>query len=192
MGRRYLTETVLLVEGHKQHSGLIQSVLKRAYPELKVDAVATLATSLKRLKEKRYKLILSDFGLKELAGAALLTRLKTAAPETPIIVLSSKQNNGDPAEVMELGAEDYILKNREALQDLPQIVEKALLRRKFSLQGPLAAVPINILSRIGSELDQLKARSNMIAKNAVNAPIIDSLQDSIGRLKKLAYKILPS
>lgn len=191
MERGNLKKQILLVEGNKRHIELIRSVLKKQLPEVSVDPVATLQTALKRLKEKEYQLILSDFILKNVCGAELIRKLKEASPHTPLIVVTGKGDHDTPSEVIKMGADDYVVKNRESLKTLPHMVEKFLLRRKFSFAGPLTAVPLPLVKKIGTELDLLLARSNLIAKNAANTEIIDSIQEQINKLKKIAQKILP-
>ena len=82
-------------------------------------------------------------------------------------------------------------KDRQSLKSLPHLVERALLKRRFAFARSMANVPTQMMERLGSELDQLLARSNLIAKNATNASIIDGMQEQIDRLKKMAQKYLP-
>jgi DNA-binding NtrC family response regulator len=191
MGTKDATIRILLADSNRQHIELIKANLKKTYPDIKIDSVVTQATALKKLKQKDYHLILSEIALKDVDGQNLIHAYKKAAPQIPIIVITGKGDADQATQAIQWGADDYLFKNREALKALPHMIEKALLKKRFSLAS-YTEIPVSIIQKMGSELDLLLARSHMIAKNATNADIVDGLQDQITKLKKLAQKILPS
>ena len=191
MGNQNDMLRVLLADSNRQHIELIKSSLKKQYPQIKIDSVAMRATALKRLKENNYHLILSEISLKDSDGHHLIRDLKQAAPEIPVIVITGKGDSEQATQAIEWGADDYLFKNRDSLKTLPHLIEKILLKKRFTI-STFAQVPITILNRMGSELDVLLVKSQMLAKNAANADVIDGFQDQITKLKKLAQKILPS
>lgn len=182
---------LLLADNNQQHIELIKASLKKRYPDIKIDSVALRSTAIKRLKQNEYQLILSELELKDAIGQNLIRDYKQAAPETPIIVITGKGDADQATQAIKWGADDYLFKNRESLKTLPHLIEKTLLKRRFSL-ATFANVPVTILHRMGSELDVLLVKSQLLAKNAANADIIDGLQDQITKLKKLAQKVLPA
>jgi DNA-binding NtrC family response regulator len=185
------TIRILLADNNRQHIEVIKAALTKENSNFKVDSVATRATAIKRLKEKEYQLILSELTLKDGDGQDLIHSFKKVASQIPIIVITGKGDAEQATQAIQWGADDYLFKNRESLKALPHMIEKALLKRRFSLAS-FTEVPVTMIHKMGAELDLLLTKSQTLAKTAANADIVDGLQDQITKLKKLAQKILPA
>lgn len=90
------------------------------------------ATALELLAEKP-DLIIVDLGLPDIQGLELIRILRERAEHTPIIVLSSRADEGAKVEALDLGADDYVTKPFGMKELLARI--RAALRHQLQTQG---------------------------------------------------------
>lgn len=74
--------------------------------------------------------VLLDLGLPDAGGLEGLTRLRTAAPQTAIIVLTGLDDAQRRASALEAGAQDYIVKGTVDGEALAAAVTAAIDRRR--------------------------------------------------------------
>lgn len=119
-------ETILLIEDDLA----IQTGLKKnlRYHGYDVMVAADGANGLELAIDKRPDLILLDIMLPSMSGFEICKTLKRHDIETPIIILSAKDQEIDKIMGLDLGADDYITKPFS----LPEVVARinAVLRRK--------------------------------------------------------------
>src|SRR5262245_57673601 len=73
-------------------------------------------------------LVLLDLMLPRLDGIAVIKSLRTNDPDTPIIVLSAKDQEGDKVLALSLGADDYVTKPFSIVEVVARI--RVALRRR--------------------------------------------------------------
>ncbi|MFN4326195.1 MAG: response regulator [Azonexus sp.] len=93
------------------------------------------------LTENTYELAILDLGLPGLDGAEVLRRLRSRRQPTPVLVLSARLAVEERVRVLDLGADDYVVKPVR-LDELEARV-RALIRR-----GQGGAVPDIMLGRL--------------------------------------------
>jgi diguanylate cyclase (GGDEF)-like protein/PAS domain S-box-containing protein len=105
---------LLLVEDCPDHADLIRAKLARS-KRLKVDIthVDRLGEGLVKLRAGGFDVVLLDFSLPDSFGLETFRRANEAAPRTPIIVLTSLDDNELAVQAVREGAQDYLIK-REA------------------------------------------------------------------------------
>ena len=105
---------LLLVEDCPDHADLIRAKLGRSQ-RLKVEIthVDRLEKGLAKLKAGVFDIVLLDFSLPDSFGLETFRRANEAAPRTPIIVLTSLDDNDLAVQAVREGAQDYLIK-REA------------------------------------------------------------------------------
>ncbi len=105
---------LLLVEDCPDHADLIRAKLGRS-KRLKVEIthVDRLEKGLAKLKAGVFDIVLLDFSLPDSYGLDTFRRANEAAPRTPIIVLTSLDDNDLAVQAVREGAQDYLIK-REA------------------------------------------------------------------------------
>jgi diguanylate cyclase (GGDEF)-like protein/PAS domain S-box-containing protein len=105
---------VLLVEDCPEHADLIRAKLARSR-RLRADVthVDRLEKGLSRLKTGGFDVVLLDFSLPDSFGLETFRRANNAAHRTPIIVLTSLDDNDLAVQAVREGAQDYLIK-REA------------------------------------------------------------------------------
>jgi len=105
---------VLLVEDCPDHAELIFTKLRRSKRiRAEIDHADRLEKGLRKLEQGRYDVVLLDFSLPDSFGIETFRRAHQAAPRTPIIVLTSLDDNELAVQAVRLGAQDYLVK-REA------------------------------------------------------------------------------
>ncbi len=105
---------LLLVEDCPDHADLIRAKLGRS-KRLKVEIthVDRLEEGLTKLRAGGFDVVLLDFSLPDSFGIETFRRANEAAPRTPIIVLTSLDDNELAVQAVREGAQDYLIK-REA------------------------------------------------------------------------------
>ena len=102
------TTSVLLVEDDKYLSSSLFEQLTRELYDTKVANDGQEA--LDRLKENQFDLVILDLKLPKVNGFDVLQHIKTNAPFTKVIVLTSYADLNNVEKVKQLGADDVIEK----------------------------------------------------------------------------------
>lgn len=89
-----------------------------------------LAQARVALRDNRFDAVLLDISLHEFSPLDWLPRLVSEFPETPVIVYASKYNREQAIRAIELGAEDYVLKDFTDQAGLCQRILRAIERHK--------------------------------------------------------------
>jgi PAS domain S-box-containing protein len=113
---------VLLVEDRASDAKLIVRQLTKAGLDFSSRRVASEAT-LRAELAKPVDVILCDFHLPGLDVRRALELSNNLRPDTPFIVVSGTMHEGNGVEMMKLGADDFLLKDR--LERLPAAIEQA-------------------------------------------------------------------
>src|SRR5512142_3283987 len=99
---------VLAVEDNRQFLDLMRShLIKRGFT---VDAAETLADGLALAMQGGHDAVLLDLALPDGDGAQLVEELRRAHSSVPIIVLSARGTILDRVALLDIGADDYLVK----------------------------------------------------------------------------------
>ena len=169
---------VLLIEDDKDlRSTLRQALIVEGY---RVAAAASLADARALWQhttpEQGFDLVLLDLGLPDGDGRSFLIELRTQS-QTPLIVLSARHQDGEKVQLLDLGADDYLVK--------PFGVGELLARMRVALRhrgrSVVAAVthyvqdPLEIdiarhrVNRAGVEVHLTPTEFNLLARLVRNA-----------------------
>jgi two-component system cell cycle sensor histidine kinase/response regulator CckA len=96
---------------------------------LDLDCVGRLDEALDRLNEEQFDIIILDLFLPDEQGIQSLRRLREAAPEIPVVVLTGVDDEALAAEVVREGAQDYIVKGTVAAVALIRSLRHAMERK---------------------------------------------------------------
>jgi DNA-binding response OmpR family regulator len=112
-------------------------------------------------------LIVTDLRLPDVSGVEVCKRLRTAGVQTPIIVLSAAAEEIDKVLLLEIGADDYIVKPFGTRELLARV--RAVLRRAPSEPHKILAfadVEVNlerrVITRKGQEIKFTPAEYNLL------------------------------
>jgi len=92
------------------------------------------------MRSHKPDLVLLDLMLPKLGGLDVIKRLRADDPDTPIIVLSAKDQEGDKVLALSLGADDYVTKPFSVVEVIAR-VRVALRRRRRAKVGGVEAAP---------------------------------------------------
>jgi DNA-binding response OmpR family regulator len=127
-----MAETVLIVEDDP-------SILKGLQMNLGLEGFRTICAhdgeeGLAMLRSHKPDVVLLDLMLPKLGGLDVIKRLRVDDPDTPVIVLSAKDQEGDKVLALSLGADDYVTKPFSVVEVIARL-RVALRRRRRSKAG---------------------------------------------------------
>jgi DNA-binding response OmpR family regulator len=132
---------VLLVEDDRK----LQSFLSRALVEegCAVDACRTGPEALRQLGSIKYDLVVLDWMLPEQDGLSVCRDLRRQGNQTPVLMLTARNEVGEKVMGLDAGADDYVTKPFHLDELMARV--RALLRRADGTQdGVVRAGPIVI------------------------------------------------
>ena len=107
--------------------------------------------ALLAIAQQRPDLILLDISLPRKNGLEVLSEVREQGDNTPVIVLSARQNEFDKVSALRLGADDYVTKPFGVAELLARI--DAVLRRLKPTNLPLEPTPGAVLNFADVEID---------------------------------------
>jgi two-component system OmpR family response regulator len=102
-----------------------------------VDWVTDGPQALTALADHRYDMMLLDLGLGRLDGAEVLRALRKKDDQLPVVVITARHHLQERVNVLDLGADDYLVKPIELKELLARM--RAVMRRKGGSGAPLLA-----------------------------------------------------
>ena len=160
-----MTETILVIDDDESLRDTIGLMLEREGLEavLAADGKSGYALALGR----KPALILVDLRLPEMSGTEVCKQLRAAKVKTPIIVLSAVGDEVDKVLLLELGADDYVVKpfgTRELLARIRAVLRRSSESKPRVLQFANIQVDLErrVVSRMGEELKFTPAEYNLL------------------------------
>lgn len=118
---------ILVVDDQEEILDLIKISLKRELDRLNVETSKSAESALKKLEEKDYDVVISDYKMPGMNGLELLEATKERNYETKFIILTGKGDESVAAEAVNIGADGYIQKEanfREQVEELAKFILK--------------------------------------------------------------------
>lgn len=133
-----MTHNVLLIQGESSVAKAVQQALLNSRDEsFRVERMTSCAESLQRLAKQgmpgaasagSIAVVLLDLSLPDSQGIETFDRVFNAAPQIPILVLASSQDEEVAKLAVRRGAQDYLLKGRLDAYLLPKTVRSMIER----------------------------------------------------------------
>lgn len=117
---------ILIVEDEPKISRVLQ--LELEYESYETEVAGNGKDALCLMEDKKWDLVLLDIMLPGLSGLEVLRRVRRFDEETPIILLTARDEIHDKVSGLDLGADDYITK--------PFQIEELLARIRVHLRKP--------------------------------------------------------
>lgn len=132
--------TILLVENDPRDAEFLRALFANvATVRFDLEHTDTLEEALAYLSERHFDLLLLDLSLPDGASIDPFLRIRTQAPDVPIIVLTERQDESLGLKLVQMGAQDYLVKH--------QIDDKLLVRAvRYAIER----------QRLQHELDQVR------------------------------------
>lgn len=124
---------ILIVEDDKETLHFLHDSLKEE--GFVVDGAEDGEVGFRKAHSNTYDIIVLDIGLPNKDGKTIAAELRAAGKTTPILILSVKGEITTKAELLEIGADDYMVKPFSFIELRARL--RALLRRPKSLEGDI-------------------------------------------------------
>jgi len=183
---------VLILEENTDHLELLTGLLEENFTPIDIHTVETVEDCLDFLEQTEYDIIISGSFIHSISITERLSDIIARTKGTPVIIVSGRGDENMAAEVIKLGANEFLLKTKKNIEKLPQLFAKYFKKEK---KGKLFTPPSlldgeDVTNRLIRELDHLmqKARvltSNIAIKGTNEEVNLDGLFAQIGRLRKL-------
>jgi DNA-binding response OmpR family regulator len=143
-----MKDTILVIEDEVKIARFLELELK--YEGYEVDLAYDGRKGLEKAYNKNISLIILDLMLPLMSGIEVCRRLRQNNIETPIIMLTAKDDVSDKVMGLDIGADDYMTK--------PFAIEELLARIRVALKRKTNTVKdkTSIIMHKGLEIDDLK------------------------------------
>jgi two-component system response regulator FlrC len=135
-----MQQELLVVDDEPQMLIAINESLRRC--GYSITTAGSGMEALCRLREKCFQVVITDMRMPEVTGLDLLRKVKTLAPQTPVILLTAYGTIQNAVDAMKHGAFDYLLKPFP-VEALESVVRRALA----SVPGRDDGAPHEILTQ---------------------------------------------
>jgi PAS domain S-box-containing protein len=125
---------ILVIDDNPDDVELAGEALLQAWPDCVVASVGTAEAGLEKARSSNWALILVDYQLPRKTGLEILQDLKTACPDSGIILLTGQGDEATAVQVMLAGADYYLRKSGNFLFELPVVVREVLEKRHLRLK----------------------------------------------------------
>lgn len=120
--------SILLIEDDLPLAdGLARALRREGY---RVDVAGTVADACRALDAQSYGVVVLDLGLPDLDGSEVLNHLVARKLDTPVLVLSARDGLEERIRLLDIGADDYLVKPAAMDEFLARV--RAMLRRRRS------------------------------------------------------------
>jgi DNA-binding response OmpR family regulator len=158
-------ETILVIDDDASLRDTLSVMLEREgfVPALAEDGRA----GYERAIALKPRLILVDLKMPRLSGAEVCKRLRARGMKTPLIVLSAAAGELDKVQLLDIGADDYVVKPfvvRELLARIRAVLRRTTPEETKVLEFGEIAVDLTrrVVTREGQELKLTRAEYNLL------------------------------
>ena len=119
-------ETILVVEDDEGLRRLINKNLSRA--GFQTEFASCGAETISKINENPKVILLLDYGLPDMKANQVIEKLQEMGHIVPFIIMTGQGDERIAVEMMKLGARDYIVKDANFMDLLPQMISRVLER----------------------------------------------------------------
>lgn len=172
--------TILVVDDEPAWVGALGALLGKAGH--RIVAAYDGDEALRRFRADRVDAVLLDLAMPGLDGAEVCRQMR-AESDVPILIVSGERDRTVPAELLDLGADDFIRKGAPSAELLARI--RAVVRRRGS-GGATGTQPPSPAAPSGWELDQrrheIRWQGTLVPATAIEFRLLATLIERLGEL----------
>jgi diguanylate cyclase (GGDEF)-like protein len=158
---------LLLIEDSTSDRELVRALLEVELPHAQITVAADLHDAMMRLSERRFDAALADLSLPDADGLAVVHAVRSAYPETALLVLTGRADGDLALAALAEGAQDYIAKGQHDAARLATAVLHALQRQRAEHEAHrYLHLALGLLDALEAPTCAVDADSNIIAINA--------------------------
>ena len=152
---------VLMVEDSPSDAELNLQALKRHGYNVRADIVSTLDEFIQRISKAVYDVVLSDFQLPGWTGLDVLEHLEKLQQSVPFILVTGALDETTAVDMIDKGADDYIMKDR--LDRLPLAVRRVLrVKRLLEERKRAAEERERLVKKLEATLAEVKRLNGLL------------------------------
>ncbi|MFP4416051.1 MAG: ATP-binding protein [Chitinivibrionales bacterium] len=138
-GKKHLP-VVLIVEDDEGLNRIIQKAVQRQ--GFKTDRAATGSEVIQKVRNHPDTILLLDYMLPYTTGKQIIRQLKKEGCLVPFVIMTGHGDERVAVEMMKLGARDYVVKDKDFIALLPEVVKKlsAELQKDLALANTREAL----------------------------------------------------
>ena len=122
---------ILIVEDDPFDADLVKEFIEQAAPgEYLVHRVGRLGDAVDALQNQDFFMVVADLGLPDASGVDAIEAILTVAPDVPLVVLSGSDDEAIALHAVQVGAQDYLVKNHVDRFSLFRSIRYAAERKK--------------------------------------------------------------
>ncbi len=182
---------IFVVEDNEWYRKLLQYTI-RLDPDYDVETFET-GTALLQALDQFPDAITIDYRLPDMLGSELLEKIKSIAPELPVLVISEQENIETAVELLKLGAYDYIVKGDDIknrlLLTLKNIGKQSALIKRIELLEQEVQSKYDFGKTILGQSSAVKQLFQLLQK-ATTTSITVSITGETGTGKEVAAKAI--
>ena len=155
---------ILLIEDNSTDADLTQRGLMRAIPDIQISIAVDLKQARKILSNGiTFDLAVLDMQLPDGNGLDLLMEIREKDLDLPVIVLTGSGNEEVASAALKAGADDYILKNMDCINKLPDIIDFVIKNHKRSVLTNSEFIELLYIEHHSLDIDLTKRHLNRYA-----------------------------
>ncbi len=174
--------TLLVVDDEPAWVGALGAVLGKAGH--RIVAAYDGDDALRRFRSEPIDAVLLDLAMPGLDGAEVCRAIR-AESEVPILIVSGERDRSVPAELLDLGADDFVRKGSPSTELLARI-RAVVRRRRATADGGSGSRAIGRAAAAGWRLDlprhEIRWQDNVIAATAIEFRLLTALIERFGEL----------
>lgn len=130
---------VLIIEDNEEHAQLLEKLLGTSeYPHFRVSIAHTVADGVQKLKSDGVDMVLLDLTLPDCQGAPTFQKVSDLVPDLPIVILSGISDVTVAIEMVQQGAQDYLVKGHVDNHLLLRSIQYSIARKRAEVALKLA------------------------------------------------------
>ncbi|OGQ23036.1 MAG: hypothetical protein A3I05_07625 [Deltaproteobacteria bacterium RIFCSPLOWO2_02_FULL_44_10] len=177
---------VLLLEENDHHAELLTELLDQYAAPVVIHAVDNLSDAMTMLQTNAYDLIFASAKIGDVPIEQFLDELFEKSHKAPVLVMAGSGNERKAAELTKKGVSEYLVKTKENLELLPDLIARYLKRRR-KLPEVRTVSSENKAEEILREVDRIALHLTKLKKKKKDV-FPDRLLDQVAHLKALLLK----
>ncbi len=168
------TVKVLLLEDDVDDYRLVAKRLRQERCYFSIDWAETLQAAIERLSRHSYDIVLADLSVPDSFGLDTVSSLRKRSGRTPIIILTSLDDDTLGSDILTAGAQDYLVKGELGGRAVPRAIHNAIQRQQS-------------LTEINNLLAEVNASRELLAEQT---QLLESKNRRLRKLYKTAHRFV--
>jgi len=170
--------TILVVDDEPAWVGALGALLGRAGH--RIVAAYDGDEALRRFRGERVDAVLLDLAMPGMDGAEVCRQMR-AESDVPILIVSGERDRSVPAELLDLGADDFVRKGAPSNELLARI--RAVVRRRAAASTTAARTPASSDGwALDSRRHEIRWKNQLVPATAIEYRLLAVLIEKLGEL----------